>query len=193
MAKNTKRKKVAKKVVKKAVKKTAKKAASKKKSAPKAPKQKVVMGMMAPDFTLPGSDGKDHTLSAQNAWTLIYFYPKDNTPGCTVEAEVFRDTHADFKKRKIAVWGISTDSIPSHIKFRDKFNLPFVLLSDVDKKVVRAYGVWGKKKFMGREYLGTFRHSFLVRPDGAVFRTYTDVKPALHAREVLADFDAQAN
>lgn len=181
-----------KKTVKKATKKAVKKTVSKKKKVAKAPKQKVAMGITAPDFTLPGSDGKDHTLSAQKGWTLIYFYPKDNTPGCTVEAEMFRDTHADFKKRKIAVWGISTDPMTSHIKFRDKFNLPFVLLSDTDKKVVRAYGVWGKKKFMGREYLGTFRHSFLVRPDGAVFKTYTDVKPALHAHEVLADFDAQA-
>jgi peroxiredoxin Q/BCP len=189
MATNSKKKKTAKKVVKK---KAARKTSSKKTKVAKASKQKVAMGMKAPDFTLPGSDGKDHTLSGQSTWTLVYFYPKDNTPGCTVEAEMFRDTHADFKKRKIAIWGISPDSMSSHIKFRDKFNLPFVLLSDVDKKVVRAYGVWGKKKFMGREYLGTFRHSFLVRPDGVVFKTYTEVKPALHAHEVLADFDAQA-
>lgn len=145
-------------------------------------------GIKAPDFTLPGSDGKDHTLSDYKGKTvLLYFYPKDNTPGCTVEAEVLRDSAKEYKKAGIVVFGISADSIKSHQGFAKKLNLPFVLLADVDKKVVHQYAVWGKKKFMGREYEGILRSSFLIGKDGKILKVYDEVKPKLHAQEVLQD------
>ncbi len=142
----------------------------------------------APDFTLPDQDGKEHTLSDfRGRWVLIYFYPKDDTPGCTKEACVIRDAFPNFKKLKAVVLGISTDSVKSHQKFAAKYGLPFTLLADEKKKVVRAYGVYGKKKFMGREYLGTFRTSFLVNPKGAVAKIYENVNPVTHADDVLKD------
>lgn len=142
----------------------------------------------APDFTLPDQDGKAHTLSDyKGSWVVVYFYPKDNTPGCTKEACAFRDSFPDFKKLKAVVLGISVDSVKSHDKFAAKFELPFTLLSDEEKKVVKAYGVWGKKKFMGREYMGTMRTSFLIDPDGTIAKIYWKVKPAEHADEILAD------
>src|SRR3989344_7472166 len=140
----------------------------------------------APDFTLPDQDGKEHTLSDfRGRWVLIYFYPKDDTPGCTKEACVIRDAFPNFKKLKAVVLGISTDSVKSHQKFAAKYGLPFTLLADEKKKVVRAYGVYGKKKFIGREYLGTFRTSFLVNPKGAVAKIYENVNPVTHADDVL--------
>lgn len=155
--------------------------------------KKLTQGSKGPDFTLPGNDGKEHTLSKlRGKWVLLYFYPKDNTPGCTTEAEMFRDMHADFKARKITVFGISTDSVASHEKFAQKLELPFVLLADEDKRVVNAYGVWGKKKFMGREYEGTNRQSFLVDPDGVIAKVYATVKPKEHAAGVCVDFDELA-
>ncbi len=151
----------------------------------------LTVGAKAPDFTLSGSDGKDHTLSSyRGRWVLLYFYPKDNTPGCTTEAEMFRDMHAEYEKRAITVFGISTDGIASHRKFAEKLKLPFVLLADTEKKVVSAYGVWGAKKFMGREHEGTRRTSFLVNPAGVIERVYESVKPKEHAAGVCADFDA---
>jgi thioredoxin-dependent peroxiredoxin len=145
-------------------------------------------GIKAPDFTLPGSDGRDHTLSDyKGGKVLLYFYPKDNTPGCTVEAEVLRDSKAKYKKAAITVFGISTDSVKSHQGFAKKLGLPFVLLADTEKKVVNLYGVWGKKKFMGREYMGTKRQSFLIGEDGKILKIYEEVKPKDHAAEVLAD------
>ncbi|HZZ99260.1 MAG TPA: thioredoxin-dependent thiol peroxidase [Candidatus Paceibacterota bacterium] len=143
----------------------------------------------APDFTLPDQDGKEHSLSDyMGKWVLVYFYPKDDTPGCTKEACAIRDNFPDFKKSKLTVLGISVDSIKSHKKFVDKYDLPFTLLADEDKKVVEEYGVWGKKKFMGREYMGTLRTSFLIDPMGVITKIYENVKPDIHAEQVLTDF-----
>ena len=123
------------------------------------PKQNAI----APAFALPDQNGTLHTLSDyRKQWVLLYFYPKDDTPGCTKEACSIRDSFPDFKKLGIAVLGVSTDSVKSHKKFEEKYGLPFTLLADTDKKVVELYGVWGKKKFMGKEYDGTFRTSFLI-------------------------------
>lgn len=148
-------------------------------------------GSIAPDFTLLDQDGVSHTLSQYRGKpVLIYFYPKDDTPGCTKEACAIRDAEPDFSKTGAVVLGISADSVKSHKKFAEKYSLPFTLLADEDKKVVDAYGVWGRKKFMGREYDGIFRTSFLVAPDGIIKKVYTNVKPEQHAAQVLADLSA---
>jgi peroxiredoxin Q/BCP len=145
-------------------------------------------GSKAPAFKLPDQSGKEHSLKDYaGKWLLIYFYPKDDTPGCTTEACTIRDNFSDFKKSKIAVLGVSIDAVKSHEKFAKKYNLPFPLLADTDKKMVEAYGVWGKKKFMGREYMGTRRMSFLIDPAGKIAKIYEQVKPKEHAGEVLAD------
>jgi thioredoxin-dependent peroxiredoxin len=117
---------------------------------------------------------------------ILYFYPKDDTPGCTKEACAFRDHFAEFKKRGAVVLGVSTDSAKSHDKFVEKFKLPFTLLADEDKTIVEAYGVWGEKSFMGRKYLGTHRVTFLIGPDGRIKKIWPQVKPEEHAEEVLA-------
>ena len=146
------------------------------------------IGQKAPDFFLKDKDGKPHKLSDYlGSWILLYFYPKDDTPGCTKEACAIRDNFLSFKKMKAIVLGVSTDSEQSHEKFAEKFNLPFTLLADPDKKVVKLYGVYGMKKFMGREYMGTKRISFLIDPKGHIEKIYEKVKPAEHAEEVLAD------
>ncbi len=143
---------------------------------------------MAPDFTLADQEGKSHALSDyRGEWMLLYFYPKDDTAGCTAEACAIRDATPDFKKLKLRVFGVSIDSVKSHKKFAEKYDLPFTLLADEDKKVVNIYGVFGKKKFMGREYEGTFRTSFLIDPQGVVVKIYEKVKPDVHVEEVLAD------
>lgn len=149
---------------------------------------KLAIGDRVPAFDAPDQNGTRHTLAdyAGKAF-LLYFYPKDDTPGCTKEACTIRDNWGAFKKAGLAVLGVSVDSVAKHKKFVDKYDLPFTLLSDEDKNIVEAYGVWGKKKFMGREFMGTRRWSFLVGPDGRVANIYEDVKPAEHAAEVLAD------
>ncbi len=146
-------------------------------------------GAAAPEFTLPDQDGKTHSLADyKGKWVLLYFYPKDDTPGCTKEACMIRDAFPDFGKLGIAVLGVSIDPPASHKKFAEKHALPFTLLADTEKKAVHAYGVWGKKKFMGREYEGTLRTSFLIDPEGKVAKVYEDVKPETHADEVLKYF-----
>lgn len=148
-------------------------------------------GEIAPDFSLKDQDEKTHTLSNYHGkWVLIYFYPKDDTPGCTKQACAIRDEFPEFKKLHCVVFGISTDTEKSHKKFEEKFELPFTLLADVEKEVVKAYGVWAPKKFMGREFLGTLRTSFLINPEGKIVKVYEKVKPESHAREVLADLAA---
>ena len=145
-------------------------------------------GQKAPEFSLPDQDGKMHTLSAYaGKWVILYFYPKDDTPGCTKEACTIRDAWPKFKKLGIQVFGVSIDSQKSHAKFVDKYDLPFTLLSDADKKVVEKYGVWGEKKFMGRTFLGINRMSFLINPAGKIEKIYEHVKPEVHAQEVLQD------
>jgi peroxiredoxin Q/BCP len=117
---------------------------------------------------------------------VLYFYPRDNTPGCTIEACQFRDQFEDFKKRGIVVLGVSADSVASHDKFTQRFRLPFVLLADEDKTVARAYGAWGEKSFLGRTYMGMRRITFLIGPDGRIRKIWRKVKAPQHAAEVLA-------
>ncbi len=151
----------------------------------------LTVGSQAPAFTLNDQNGEAHSLSeAKGSWVLIYFYPKDDTPGCTKEACALRDAFPAFKKLDARVYGVSVDSEKSHGKFVEKYQLPFVLLADTDKTMVEAYGVWGKKKFMGREYMGTNRMSFLIDPQGKIAKIYEKVKPETHADEVLADLKA---
>ncbi len=148
---------------------------------------KLKEGEVAPGFTAATNGGGRISLADYKGKNVIlYFYPKDDTPGCTKEACGFRDQWADFKKKGAVVLGVSTDKVKSHDKFVEKFKLPFTLLSDEDKKIVEAYGVWGQKSFMGRKYMGTFRVTFLIGPDGRIKKIWPKVKPAEHAEEVLA-------
>ncbi len=145
-------------------------------------------GDKAPDISLPDAKGQTRSLREfRGKWVLVYFYPKDDTPGCTKEACGFRDRWAELKKRGVEVIGISADSAKSHAKFEEKYSLPFTLLADTEKEVIKAYGTWGKKKFVGREYMGILRQSFLIGPDGKIVKTYDTVKAAAHAEEVLKD------
>ena len=149
---------------------------------------KLSVGQKAPAFSLPDQNGMTHTLAeCRGKWVLLYFYPKDATPGCTVEAQTIRDAWPDFTGMHITVFGISADSVASHKKLAEKQGLPFTLLADEKKEMVQAYGVWGKKKLAGREYLGIFRTSFLISPDGTVVKIYENVKPSEHALEVVKD------
>ncbi len=149
---------------------------------------KLKEGDVAPDFSAPTSGGGKVSLGElKGKNVLLYFYPKDDTPGCTKEACAFRDQFAEFKKRGAVVLGVSTDSVKSHDKFVEKFNLPFTLVSDEDQNIVDAYGVWGEKSFMGRKYLGTHRVTFLIGPDGRIKKIWPKVKPDEHAAEVLAE------
>lgn len=151
----------------------------------------LTIGDPAPDFTLPDQRGTQHTLSQyRGQYVLVYFYPKDDTPGCTTEACMIRDSFQLFEQVPLKVFGISTDSVTSHEKFSAKYNLPFTLLSDTEKKAVTAYNVWGKKTFMGKEYMGTSRCSFLIDPAGKIVKIYEKVNPEKHAEEVLRDIAA---
>ena len=148
---------------------------------------KLKEGDLAPSFTAVTNGGGKVTLSDfKGKNVILYFYPRDNTPGCTKEACAFRDEFAAFKKNGAVVLGVSTDSVESHDKFAAKYRLPFTLVSDEDKNIVRAYGVWGEKKFLGRKYQGTHRVTFLIGPDGRIKKVWPAVKPAEHANEVLA-------
>jgi len=145
-------------------------------------------GTKAPAFTLEDQNGKTHSLSDyKGQWLLLYFYPKDDTPGCTQEACTIRDNWTAFKKLKINVVGVSADSVKKHAKFVEKYELPFTLLSDEEKTMLKAYKVWKKKTFMGREFLGIMRQSYLIDPTGTIAKAYDQVKPVDHAEEVLAD------
>ena len=144
--------------------------------------------MKAIDFSLMDQNEKVHTLSSYKGnWVLLYFYPKDDTPGCTKEACGFRDSLNDLKKYNVVVLGISADSVSSHQKFAKKYNLNFPLLSDEKKEVIKAYGAFGKKKFMGKEFEGILRISFLINPQGEIVKKYDKVKPEVHAKEVLEE------
>jgi peroxiredoxin Q/BCP len=141
----------------------------------------------APDFSLLDETGKVHKLTDYLGRTvLLYFYPKDDTPGCTTEACNFRDNYSEYGKAGIVILGVSADSPASHAKFKQKYHLPFTLLADEDHKVCEDYGVWGKKKLMGREYMGIFRTSYLIDAQGVIKKVFPDVKPAEHSQEVLA-------
>ncbi len=152
---------------------------------------KLKAGDVAPPFTVATSGGGKISLAdylGQNV--ILYFYPRDDTPGCTKEACAFRDYFSEFKKQGAVVFGVSADSVKSHDKFVAKFKLPFTLLADEDKKIVEAYGVWGEKSFMGRKYLGIFRVTFLIGPDGRIKKIWPLVKPEEHAAEVLSALDS---
>lgn len=123
---------------------------------------------------------------------VIYFYPKDFTPGCTTEADEFSKDYKKFQKGGIEVIGISPDDVESHKKFCEKMEIKFPLLADIDKKISQKFGVWGKKKFMGREYMGVNRSTFLVNEKGKIFKVYPKVKPAGHSKQVLKDFSIQS-
>jgi peroxiredoxin Q/BCP len=148
---------------------------------------KLQEGDAAPNFSAAASGGGTVSLAdLRGKNVILYFYPKDDTPGCTKEACSFRDHFAAFRKKGAVVLGVSPDSVKKHDKFVEKFKLPFPLLADEDKKIVNDYGVWGEKMFMGRKYMGTFRVTFLIGPDGKIKKIWPDVKPDEHAAEVLA-------
>ena len=141
----------------------------------------------APDFTLLDETGTSRKLSDYRGKDVVlYFYPKDDTPGCTTEACAFRDDYSDYEKAGVVVLGVSADSPKSHLKFKKKYNLPFTLLSDEDHKVCEAYGVWALKKMMGREYMGILRTTYLISNEGLVKKVFEEVKPAGHSKEILA-------
>jgi thioredoxin-dependent peroxiredoxin len=144
-------------------------------------------GSTAPDFSLEDDKKNVHRLSDYRGRTVVlYFYPKDDTPGCTTEACNFRDDYSAYVNRDLVILGISPDTPESHAKFRDKFSLPFPLLADPDHKVCDLYGVWGPKKFMGRDYEGVLRTTFVIDDKGRVARVFENVKPAGHSAEILA-------
>jgi len=148
---------------------------------------KLKEGDPAPTFTVATNGGGKISLADYLGKNVIlYFYPKDDTPGCTKEACAFRDQFADFKSKGAVVLGVSPDPVKSHDKFVEKFKLPFTLLADEDKKIVEAYGVWGEKSFMGRKYMGAHRVTFLIGPDGKIKKIWPLVKPEEHIAEVLA-------
>ena len=148
---------------------------------------KLKEGDVAPVFTASANGGQTVSLADfRGRPVILYFYPKDDTPGCTKEACAFRDAFADFTARGAVVLGVSADPVKSHDKFVQKFKLPFLLLADEDKRIVDAYGVWGEKTFMGRRYQGIHRVTFLIGGDGRIRKIWPKVKPDEHAAEVLA-------
>jgi peroxiredoxin Q/BCP len=152
------------------------------------------VGDLAPEVALPDDSGTIHRLSEQRGrWTVLYFYPKDDTPGCTVEACAFRDANDTIVERGADVWGVSPQGAASKRAFREKFGLPFTLLADEEHQVAEAYGAWVEKQNYGKIYWGTARTTFLVDPDGRIARVWPKVRPEGHADEVLAALDeAQA-
>jgi thioredoxin-dependent peroxiredoxin len=148
-------------------------------------------GDRAPEIALPDEAGTVHRLADQRGrWTIVYFYPKDDTPGCTVEACEFRDANETIHERGADVWGISPQGAKSKRAFREKFGLPFILLADEDHTIAEAYGSWVEKVNYGKTYMGVARTTFLVDPEGRIARTWPKVKPEGHAAEVIAALDA---
>lgn len=145
----------------------------------------------APDFDLLDQDGNQHKLSDyKGRWVVLYFYPKDDTPGCTTEACSFRDEYEFIKEQGALVIGISKDSVKSHKKFADKYNLHYPLLSDPEHEVIDAYGSWGPKKFMGREFIGIHRDTYIINPEGLIAKEYKGVTPKQHAVQIVQDLVA---
>lgn len=148
------------------------------------------VGDFAPEFTLPNASGELIDLqSFRGQWVVLYFYPRDNTPGCTKEACGFRDQYDTYQTNQVVILGVSGDDAKSHQKFVNKQELPFYLLSDLDHQIAKAYEAYGPKKFMGKEYEGIYRHTFLINPAGKLAKIYRKVKPAEHALSVLKDLE----
>lgn len=144
-------------------------------------------GSAAPEFRIPADDGSVIASGdLRGGWTVLYFYPKDDTSGCTTQACEFRDLHPRFEEGRARILGVSPDSVGSHVKFRNKHGLNFTLLADEDKTLSEAYGVWKEKSMYGRKYMGVERSTFLIDPDGKVARVWRKVRPAGHA-EVVAE------
>jgi peroxiredoxin Q/BCP len=147
-------------------------------------------GDEAPDFELLTDEGEKLRLSDLHGKTIVlYFYPRADTPGCTKEACGFRDDYSVYQQRDVTILGVSPDSVSDQSTFKEKHNLPFTLLDDTEHEVSEAYGVWGLKKFMGKEYMGVHRTTFLIGPDGKIKRVFEKVKPAQHSGEILAALD----
>ncbi|MCC5835121.1 MAG: thioredoxin-dependent thiol peroxidase [Opitutales bacterium] len=153
--------------------------------------QLIEKGQAAPHFTFQDAQGTEHSTRGLlgNPW-VVYFYPRDDTPGCTKEACGFRDRHPDFDAIGATVIGVSPDDDASHSKFRDKYNLPFGLAADTDSKIAESYGAWGPKKFMGRSYEGVHRVTFVIGKDGRIAEVFPKVKPVEHAEEVIRALEA---
>lgn len=147
--------------------------------------------MKAPDFNLPDQNDNIHTLSDYaGKWLVIYFYPKDDTPGCTVEACSFRDGRDDLQAAGAEVIGISKDSVDSHAKFANKHDLNFTLLSDESTNTIQAYGAWAEKSMFGKKYMGILRNTYLISPQGEIVKTYEKVSPKTHFRQILKDLES---
>jgi len=148
-------------------------------------------GIPAPDFALPDENGKVHRLSDYRGNVVVlYFYPKDNTPGCTREAVGFRDDFDAFQQAGVVILGVSPDPPERHARFKAKYNLPFTLLADPEHKVCELYDVWKKKKNFGKEYFGVARTTYIIAPDGTIAKVYKRVKTAEHSQRVLEDLQA---
>lgn len=147
----------------------------------------LAIGDKAPDFSLPSTDGTVVSLrDLRGKKVVLYFYPKDDTPGCTKESCSFRDNLARVKRKGALIYGVSADSVKSHQKFTEKYELTFPLLSDEDKKMIKSYGVWKKKSFMGREYMGIVRTTFIINEKGIISHIFPNVKVEGHTDEVLS-------
>jgi peroxiredoxin Q/BCP len=143
-------------------------------------------GIPAPDFSVPDDTGRIRTLSElRGKPVILYFYPEDDTPGCTKEACNFRDDYSAYEKADVTILGVSPDSVESHVKFKEKYQIPFALLADEGHKVCDLYGVWGTKEYKGTEYEGVLRTTFLIGPDGKILKVFEKVRPAQHSQELL--------
>jgi thioredoxin-dependent peroxiredoxin len=152
----------------------------------------LAVGTQAPEFTAIDQHGQTHVLSDfKGKKVILYFYPKDNTSGCTKEACAFRDHFARFRQLNVEILGVSTDSEKSHHSFVQKYELPFTLLADTDKRLVEAYGVWGEKRLYGKQYMGTSRVTYLIDEAGKIAAVFPKVKPDTHADEILAALQGQ--
>lgn len=148
-------------------------------------------GDQAPDFEALTDNGDPITLSDfKGKDVVLYFYPRADTPGCTKEACGFRDDYSEYRKQGVIVLGVSPDTVKQQAKFKDKFDLPFTLIADEDHRISDLYGVWGLKKFMGREYEGVHRTTFLIDKQGVIRQVFTNVKPDTHSTEILAAIEA---
>jgi peroxiredoxin Q/BCP len=148
------------------------------------------IGSTAPAFTLPDENGKLHSLADyKGKRVVLYFYPKDDTSGCTTEACEFRDDYDAYEKAGVVILGVSKDGQKSHTKFKTKYDLPFTLLSDESTEMQQAYGVWGEKSMYGKKYMGTFRTTYVIDEEGKVVKVFEKVKPKGHSQMILSSFE----